>query len=156
MKRKTIVIAVASIIVVVVAVLGIINLPYITGSPSISIQEWNSDVYFVNRGVHIVSGKEDFLFVLEPQIMIENKGNGPATDVKVYCNITGGPIDGDKKKVIDVGKIEPNSRQTVKAQYYTDWIEIPFPTYTITMMVSYQGYNPEENNIITVYLTPKL
>ena len=144
------------VIVIVVAVLAYTfisgNIP--GGSPSISAEEWNSRINYVNSQVSYASSPPKtvaFLFLLEPQILLKNDGTATYPSSEIEFEIDG-PVTG-KEVIVNSGDIRPHQNVTLLAQYFTDWLPTsePFPTFNVTVTIPDQT---DKNMILNIHLTP--
>ena len=157
--KKILKIAIVLILVVVVTVVAIVAYISIIGNmlgggPSLTAVEWNSRVDYINSQINYASAPPkivSFLFMLEPQIRLENDGIAtyPSTSIEFEID---GPVVG-KTVIVNSGDIGPHENATLSAQYFTDWLPTsePFPTFNITVTIPNQN---NQNTILIIHLTP--
>jgi len=158
MKRtlKIAIVLILAVIVTVVAIVAYTSIPGIMqgGSPSLTAEEWNSGIDYINSQVSYASTPPktvSFLFLLEPQIRLENDGTATYASTGIEFEIDG-PIVG-KKVIVNSGDIAPNGSVTLSAQYFTDWLPTsePLPTFNITVTIPNQN---GQNTILIIHMTP--
>lgn len=157
--KKILKIAIVLILVAIVTVVAVLAYAFITGnalrgSSSLTAEEWNSRIDYINSQISYASTPPktvSFLFMLEPQIRLENDGTPTYPSAGIEFEIDG-PVVG-KKVIENSGDIGPHENVTLSAQYFTDWLPTsePFPTFNVTVTIPNQN---NQNTILIIHLTP--
>jgi hypothetical protein len=158
--KKNLKIAIGLVLMAVVTAVVVLAYTSITGnmlggSPSLTAEEWNSRIDYINSQISYASTPPrtvSFLFMFEPQIRLENNGTATYPNTGIRFEIDG-PINGNKKQMVNSGDIRPHESITLFAQYFTEWLPTSeqFPTFNVTVTIPNQN---NQNTILNIHLTP--